>query len=297
MNRVIRLLSLLTAALLVFACGQKPKAPKVLVLYYSQTANTRTVAEAIQSRLGADIEEIVVTKPYDGDFQQTIERCQQERADGILPEIQPLGKDLSQYDIIFLGYPVWFGTYAPPVAALLDQVDLSGKKVVPFCTFGSGGLSSSAADLARKQPGAEVLPGYGVRAARIDAVADEVERFLTQNGYVEGVVVELEEFPEAQAVTDEETAIFDAAVGDYPMMHAKATTVASRAIPGGREYLFTAVEAPREDGPRPGPKGDAPKFGPKGDAPKDMPKFEPREMKVYITVLDGQAPEFTQVVR
>ena len=284
MKRISRLLSLSAVMLLAAACGQKSQAPKVLVLYYSQTSNTRTVAEAIQARLGADIEEIVVAEPYDGDFQQTIERCQQERADGILPDIRPLGKDLSRYDIIFLGYPVWFGTYAPPVAALLDQVDLSGKKVVPFCTFGSGGLFSSAADLVRKQPGAEVMPGYGVRAARIDAVADEVERFLVLNGYVEGEAVELEEFPEAQAVTGEEAAIFDAAVGDYPMIRARASAVASRAIPGGREYLFTAVDIPRGEGPKPGPKDDA-------------PKFEPREMKVYVTVLDGQAPVFTQVVR
>ena len=133
------------------SCGSKKEAPKVLVLYYSQTSNTKSVAEEIATRLGADIEEIVPVMPYDGDFKATIERCVQDREQGGLPEIQPIAADLAQYDIVFVGYPVWFGTYAPPIASLLDQVDLSGKKVVPFCTFGSGGLATNSMMLLRRQ--------------------------------------------------------------------------------------------------------------------------------------------------
>ena len=175
----IKLMTIVAAtAMLAVSCGQKKEAPKdespkYLVLYYSQTSNTKAVAEQIANLLNADIEEIVATQPYDGDFQATIERCIQERELGVKPEIQPLTADISQYDVIFIGYPVWFGTYAPPVAAWLNQADLSGKKVVPFCTFGSGGLESSAKDLAAKQPNAEVLPGYGVRAARLEAMPKE----------------------------------------------------------------------------------------------------------------------------
>ncbi len=165
------------------------------------------------------------------------------------------------------------------MGSLLAQVDLSGKKVVPFCTFGSGGLDASCRDLAEHCPGAEILPGYGVRAARMDAVPKEVDRFLKAGGYLEGEVVKLEEFPEQHEVTEEEAAIFDAAVGDYPMIHAKAATVASRTLPEGTEYLFTAFDLPREGAPAPA---------------LDM---EPRPMKVYVTVEEGKAPVFTQVVR
>ena len=84
--------------------------PKVLVLYYSQTSNTEQVANEIASRLNADKETIVAVNPYDGDFHATIERCMQEREQGILPEIQPIAANLDDYDVIFLGYPVWFGT-------------------------------------------------------------------------------------------------------------------------------------------------------------------------------------------
>ena len=273
----LKLMMVVAATMMTAACGgPKQEAPKVLVLYYSQTSNTKAVAEEIATRLGADMEEIVPEIPYDSDFQATIERCMQEREQGVIPTIQPIKADIAQYDVVFIGYPVWFGTYAPPVAALLDQVDLSGKKVVPFCTFGSGGLESSVKELAEKQPNAEVLPGYGVRAARLEARPNEVDQWLKAGGFLEGECTQLEEFPEQHEVNEEEAAIFDAAVDGYPMIHAKSTMVATRALPEGTEYLFTAVDLPREDKP-------------------DMPPAG--EMKVYVTVANGEAPVFTKVIR
>lgn len=262
-------------AALAFSCSQQ-KDQKVLVLYYSQNGSTKAVAKEICNRLGADIEAIVPVTPFDGNFQETIDRCLKEREAGVLPNLQPLTSDIKDYDVIFLGYPVWFGTYAPPVGALLEAVDFSGKKVVPFCTFGSGGLYSSVKDLVEKQPGAEVLPGYGVRAARIDAAPAEVDRFLKENGFIEGEYVKLDEFPAPHPASEEEAAIFDAAVGDYPMIHAAAEEVASRNVPGGIEYLFTARDLPREGAPGVPPAGT---------------------MKVYVLAEEGQAPVFTQVVR
>ena len=150
---------LIFAALLAaVACGQKKAESKALVLYYSQTGTTKAVAEALQQQLGADIEEIVAVNSYGEDFGATIARGQKELQEGTLPEIQPIQADIASYDVIFLGYPVWFGTYANPIATILDQVDFTGKKVVPFCTFGSGGLEespsapSAAADWKRVSP-------------------------------------------------------------------------------------------------------------------------------------------------
>jgi flavodoxin len=271
------MLAIVAAMVAAVSCGQKKEAPKkVLVLYYSQTSNTKTVAQEIATRLGADIEEIVPVKPYDGDFQATISRSNQERQQGVTPEIKPIASKLDNYATIFIGYPIWFGTYAPPIASFLDKADLSGKKIVPFCTFGSGGLDTSVKDLAKKQPKADILPGYGVRAARMAAVPKEVDQFLKANGFLKGDFVKLADFSEPHPVSADESAIFDKAVGDYPMIRAKASTVASRAIPGGTEYLFTAADQPRPGGPQ-------------------MPSAG--EMKVYVTALEGEAPVFTQVVR
>ena len=270
------LIVLTAVAAMAVSCTPKKESAKILVLYYSQTSNTKAVAEEIATRLGADLEAIVPVNPYDGDFQATIDRCMQDRQQGVVTEIQPLKADVSQYDVIFIGYPIWFGTYAPPVATFLSQVDLSGKKVVPFCTFGSGGLESSVKDLEEQQPNAEILPGYGVRAARMDAMPHEVDQFLKASGFIEGEYTQLADFGEQHPVNDEETAVFNAAVDGYPMLHAQAKTVATRAIPGGTEYLFTAVDLPREDKPNMPPAG---------------------ELQVYVTVEESAAPVFTNVVR
>ena len=276
MKKLKWMLILATVTMTAVACGPQKESPKVLVLYYSQTSNTKAVATEIATKLGADIEEIIPVNPYDGDFRATIERCMQEREQGIITEIQPVAADIAKYDVIFIGYPIWFGTYAPPIATFLDQVDLSGKKVVPFCTFGSGGLESSIKDLNEKQPNAQVLEGYGVRAARLEAMPEEIDQFLKANGFLEGETVQLEEFSEQHPVNEEEAAIFDAAVDGYPMLHAQAQTVSSRALPNGVEYLFSAVDLPREDNP------DLPPAG---------------EMKVYVKVIEGENPVFTRVVR
>ncbi len=280
------------ALMALVSCTPKKETPKskVLVLYYSLTSNTKTVAQEIATRLDADIEEITLVEPYDTAFQATIDRCNADREKGILPEIKPLKANIADYDWIFIGYPIWFGTYAPPIASLLDKIDLSGKFVVPFCTFGSGGLESSTKDLAEKQPNAKVIPGYGVRAARMNAMPKELEHFLKRNSALMAVldttnvaatepaesVFVPADFPEQHPVSADEAAIFDAAVNGYPMLNAKAKTVASRTILEGTEYLFTAMDKPRED-------------------KLDMPPAS--EIKVYVIVEKGKAPEFTRVVR
>ena len=88
-----RILILAAMAMLFAACG--PKAPKVLVLFYSQTDHTRTVAQEIQKALGADIEEVFCVNPYDGTYQETINRAGEERAKGIFPELEPIKADIS----------------------------------------------------------------------------------------------------------------------------------------------------------------------------------------------------------
>ena len=263
------------ATLLFSACG--PKTPKVLVLYYSQTDHTRTVAQEIQKALGADIEEVLCVNPYDGTYQETVNRAGEERAKGIFPELEPIKADLSQYDIIFLGYPVWYGTISLPMAGLVEKVDFAGKKLVPFCTFGSGGLDSSVRDLEKELPTAEILPGYGVRTARIEAAPAEVDRFLKEYGYIAGEYTKPGPFGEEHAVSEEESAIFDTAVAGYPMINAKAEKVCMRDVEGGKEYFFTARDLPRPD------------------ANPDAPA--PGTIKVYVLALDGETPVFTQVLR
>ena len=248
-------------------------AQKVLVLYYSETGTTKTVAQEIQKQLGADIEGIEAVVPYSGNFQETIQRGQREMQTGEMPALKPLKSKVADYDVIFLGYPIWFGTYANPIITLVKQQDFAGKTVVPFCTFGSGGLNTSSDALVKALPKAKIVAGYGVRTARVAAAEKELDRFLKENGYKKGPVEKLPDYSAQQPVTDAEKAIFDAACSNYQFPLGTPETVGKRQTPDGTDYKYTV-------------KG-------RGFDGKESTSI------IYVTVGKeaGAKPEFTQVVR
>ncbi|MCQ2289010.1 MAG: hypothetical protein MJZ74_07910 [Muribaculaceae bacterium] len=279
MNKII---AIALAVVALVGCSPKNEAEKsteeqksnVLVLYYSQTGATKYVAEELTKQLNADLEEVLVeTNPYDGTYEHTIERCKREMASGEVPTMKPLEADLSQYDVIFIGYPVWFGTYARPIAGLVKNVDFKGKKVVTFCTFGSGGLKASTADLKKALPEATVVEGYGVRNMRYRASTDEIERFLVEGGYKKGNIEALPAFMEQHPVNAEERTIFNNACSGYKFPLGTPVTVAGRTTPEGTEYLYT-VDNTDADG-----------------------KPFKAQIKVIVPKENGAQPVFTQVER
>lgn len=249
-------------------------AQKKLVLYYSETGTTKTVAQELQKQLGADIEEIECVKPYSGNFQETIQRGQKEMQSGEWPELKPLTSRLDSYDIIFLGYPIWFGTYANPIVRFVQEHDFAGKTVVPFCTFGSGGLNTSSDALKKALPKAKLQKGYGVRTARVASAAKELDRFLKENGYKSGKVSKLPEYSEQKPVTAEEKALFEAACSNYQFPLGTPQTVGKRQGDNSTDYKFTAKSSG---------------FGGGGESTSI----------IYVTVSNeaGAKPEFTEVVR
>ena len=242
-----------------------------LVVYYSQTGATAKVAQEISRQTGIDTLRIEAENPYNGNFNETIARCQKEMADSILPKLATFDKDIAAYDTIFFGYPIWFGTYAPPVASLIKSGALDGKVIIPFCTFGSGGLEASVAHLKEAVKEAKVLDGYGVRNARVDKSKDEIKEFLIGCGFVEGKIAERPDFSEQHPIGDEEKAIFAKACGDYPMPIGTPVSACKRTMGDTTEYLFT-VNSKSMDG-------------------------STASAKVYITVAKDEQPEFTRVVR
>ena len=213
-------------------------AQKKLVLYYSESGTTKAVAETLQKQLGADIESIVLEQPYSGNFQETVQRAQREKQEGILPKLKALKSKIASYEVIFLGYPIWSGTYASPIVSLLKENDFAGKTIVPFCTFGSGGLESSSADLKKALPKANIKQGYGVRQARLASAEKEIKRFLKENGYIPGTVKPLPAYSEQKPVTAEERAIFDAACSSYQFPLGTPQTCGKRTTDDSIDYEF-----------------------------------------------------------
>lgn len=125
---------------------------KVLVAYFSATNNTADVATEIAESLGADLYVITPEEPYtaaDLDYGNDNSRTSLEMND---PDFRPAiaGSDvenMADYDIVFLGYPIWWGQAPKIISTFLESYDFNGKTIVPFCTSGSSGIGSSATNL------------------------------------------------------------------------------------------------------------------------------------------------------
>ena len=100
---------------------------KILTLYYSYGGNTKRIAERIQKAVGGDIACIETVTPYEGDYNSVVDQGQREVNRGFCPRIKPLAVNVQDYDVIVLGTPVWWYTFAPAVHTFLTQQDLSGK--------------------------------------------------------------------------------------------------------------------------------------------------------------------------
>lgn len=135
---------------------------KSIVIYYSYGGNTRRVAEQIGTALGADLAAIQTVKPYTGSYDDVVDQGQREVNSGFLPKLRPLSIDLTQYDTVILGTPVWWYTFAPAMNSFLHDADLSGKTVYPFATNG-GWLGHTFQDLKKACQGADVRQGLNVR--------------------------------------------------------------------------------------------------------------------------------------
>nr|WP_325299228.1 flavodoxin [uncultured Dysosmobacter sp.] len=133
-----------------------------LVIYYSYSGNTRRAAERIGKAIGADLAEIQTVRPYTGSYDDVVDQGQREVDSGFLPELRPLGTDLSRYDTIILGTPVWWYTFAPAMNSFLHSADLSGKTVYPFATNG-GWLGHTFRDFEKACRGAQVKAGLDIR--------------------------------------------------------------------------------------------------------------------------------------
>lgn len=136
---------------------------KILVAYFSATNTTKGVAENLADGIGADLYEIVPETPYtdaDLNYKDNNSRTTIEMNDpDARPVISSSVENMEQYDVIFLGYPIWWGDAPMAVYSFLESYDLSGKTIIPFCTSGGTGISGSVKNIRKACKGAKVKTG------------------------------------------------------------------------------------------------------------------------------------------
>lgn len=141
--------------------------------------NTETIARLIAGNTGAELFSLEVVNPYPEDYDDTVDMAKAEQNDNARPALKSF-PDVSGYDVVFLGYPNWWGTYPMAVATYLESGALKRKTVIPFCTHEGSRLGRSQGDLEAALPDSTVLEGYECRGSDVtdEDTPAEVKEFL-----------------------------------------------------------------------------------------------------------------------
>jgi len=170
----------------------KATGKKCLIAYFSRrgqnysrgaivdlkVGNTEVVARMIQKITGGDMLHIECVTAYPKDYTETTEVARNELRTKARPKLTGRVENMEAYDVIFLGYPNWWGTMPMPVYTFLESYDFSGKTIAPFCTHEGSGLGHSEKDIAETCPKASVLEGIAVLGSDASSAEAKVSGWI-----------------------------------------------------------------------------------------------------------------------
>jgi len=165
---------------------------KCLVAYFSRkgnnyvngnimniaVGNTEVAANMIQEITGCDVFHIEAVNEYPKDYMEATTVAQKEQHENARPELTCHVKDMDSYNVIFLGYPNWWGTMPMPVFTFLEEYDFSGKTIIPFCTHEGSGMGHSESDIKKLCPNANVLKGLPIRGGSVNGAKNDISSWL-----------------------------------------------------------------------------------------------------------------------
>ena len=151
---------------------------RVLVAYFSRSGNTALVARKIAMRREGDLFEIRPAEAYPEDYEETVAQAEREREAGYEPPLAETVPDITDYDTVFLGFPIWGMTPPPVIRSFLSQHDLSGRTIIPFITHGGYGVGASLDVVASRAPSARLVEGFSMEGEQERRVVNRVEDWL-----------------------------------------------------------------------------------------------------------------------
>lgn len=151
---------------------------KVLVTYFSHSGNTKVVAEKISSVLNGDLFEIKTLDTYPVKYNLVVDQAKKEFLAQYRPKLQNHVENLNNYDVIVIGYPMWWYTCPMAIFSFLEEYDFSGKVILPFCTHEGSALSSSIEDIKKIVPTAIVKEGLAIRGSKIEDADNQIKEWL-----------------------------------------------------------------------------------------------------------------------
>jgi flavodoxin len=158
------------------------KKVSALSAYFSHSGNTREITHQIHEYVGGDVFEIVSIDPYPIDYDEVVEQARKEFKRDYRPGLKTKVENMDLYNVIFVGYPNWWGTIPMPVATFLSEYDFSGKTIVPFCTHEGSTLGRSVADIKGLCPQSTILEGLAIRGGDVKNARNKVSGWLRELG-------------------------------------------------------------------------------------------------------------------
>lgn len=144
----------------------------ILIAYFSRTNNTGTIAERIAELTGGTLFRIETVTPYPDNYTECTEVAREQLESGTRPELSGTVENMNQYDIIFVGCPVWWGDAPMPIWSFLESedYDFTGKTIIPFCTYASTGRDATLLRIVNLTPYSEHLEGFGTSGRNTNGV-------------------------------------------------------------------------------------------------------------------------------
>lgn len=155
---------------------------KALVVFFSWSGNTRGIASQIHRKVGGDLIELELVKPYSSNYNTCLDEAKRDQEKGARPELKTRIADVGQYEVIYLGYPNWWATIPMPIATLVETYDFSGKTIAPFCSHGGGRLGQSVTDIAKLAPKARITEGLSVHYSGGSSLPGDIDSWLRNVG-------------------------------------------------------------------------------------------------------------------
>ena len=146
------------------------------------TGNTGLAAHRISDAAGGDLFSIQTEEKYPGDYDDTVDQGQEEQSENARPKLSSHVDHMDQYDVVFLGYPNWWGDMPMAVYSFLDEYDLSGKTVIPFVTSGGSGFFDTVSAIKEEEPDADVQEGLELSDSETADSEDEVKSWVESLG-------------------------------------------------------------------------------------------------------------------
>ena len=154
---------------------------KMLIIFFSRTGNTETFVNYIKKNANITSYRIIPAKPYPDNYNTMLEIAQQERNNNSRPEIKDPITDISEYNTILLGYPIWYSHIPNIVITQLEKLNFKGKTIYPFNTHGGSGVGSSISDIKEYSSGANVKEGYPINGNQIRNKEEDIIDWLDDN--------------------------------------------------------------------------------------------------------------------